>query len=97
MFLIKSAFLLINFKSRHQDSMVKTISDVADTNSMPESHNQHIDHIGIYSGSIAISVAAVIEPMPLICSATWALPSKWANHRLAQSAVIFSCVLCDAR
>ncbi len=31
------------------------------------------------SGNIAIGVAVVIEPMPLICSATWALPSKNAR------------------
>ncbi len=43
------------------------------------------------SGSIAINVAVVIEPMPLICSATWALPSKcvrvWLSICLSNSSI----------
>ena len=43
------------------------------------------------SGSIAISVAVVIEPMPLICSATLALPSKcvwvWSSICLSNSSI----------
>jgi len=45
----------------------------------------------VCSGSIAISVAVVIEPMPLICSATWALPSKcvwvWSSICLSNSSI----------